>query len=423
MNEPSRKAPMSMDAILEIPEGEYGQYDEFCYQGSVSAKRLIRHMIRVLNTELEWRGREDSMSLRGLWYSGVKTALQRAFPEKWDDPGFDANRRFSQYLSETLSEMVKSGEVTYRELNIVDDSRQREIATDSLEDDKILFVEKEAAYRRLEPIQETFKLSLVSGGGWEATALIEDMANNLTDGQTYSLYVLTDFDPTGYSIAADFRRRAEQLGANIETVQRIGIEPDQVSDEVRNQERFEVPIENESDQEWLERYGIDGKYGLEIEAIGGRGEGGAPLRRIVVNAIEDDLQLRDRRRNDLSVEVANVSAGATDTVVDGIVSDLDARVREWACQRVSEQEGVTSCRVADSEEGTVSGLVEYDALDGDRGELVPEPRSRDYYLEAAIEGYDALRPDSENEREQLVEEIETAIQEGEIDLEALLNME
>lgn len=416
-----------MDGVLSLSAAEFREIDDWMYRGNLSAKRLIKDLIRILDTELSWQGREDSMSLRGLWYSGVKTALQNAFPEKWDDPEFDANRRYAQYLSEYLSEMVKDGEVTYRSLNIVDDSRQRDIAEDGIEDDKILFVEKEAAYRRLLPIQRVFEISLVSGGGWEATALIEDLANNLNGGDEYHLFILSDYDPTGYHIAEDFERRAKTLGVNVTEVQRIGIEPDQVSDRVRQQERFEVPVNNDYDEKWLARHGIDDRYGLEIEAIGGRGEGGQPLREIVVEAMRPHLRFRERIRSDEATAVANTAYWSVDNLVDEMTEQLRDALLEHATDALEDAPGITSCYpLGDG----VSAAVDLDTVEDNAGHaLIPRPLDEEDYVENAVEAptdddgeIDVVRPSFARERDRLKQQMWDEIRDGDIDAQDLLGL-
>lgn len=419
--QPTRPKPTSIDELLDMDAAEFRRVDDYLYRGDLSPKRLIRHMIRLLDDELEWQGEDDSMSLRGLWYSGVKSALQRAFPERWEDPEFDSNRRYSQYLSDVLSEMVKDGEITYRDLNILDDSRQRSFAwSGSLEDDKIVFVEKDAAYRRLEPITEVFEFTLVSGSGWQATALIEDMRNHLEAGQSYSLYVLTDFDPTGYAIVEDFAARCSSLDIPIQSVSRLGIEPEQVSARVREQERFEVPNNGDSDQKWLDEHGIDGKFGLEIEAIGARGEGGEPLRRIVVEALEDDLRLRERDEREVREATARIPQRAASSVAANITSDLEDALMALACKKMAELPGVRSLEPTGF--GTVEYAIDNDALDYSH-EWMPQPQGEDFYVRRAIENKTmGLRPSTSRQRDRLADELREAIDSGEIDVAELLGL-
>lgn len=428
------RRPASMDEVLSMTRDELNEVEDWCYQGDLSAKRFIKGMIRLLDNELAWQGREDSMSLRGLWYSGIKTALQNGFPSKWDDPSFDANRRYAQYLSEALSEMVKEGEVTYRSLNIVDDSRQREVANGTIEDDKILFVEKEAAYRRLLPIQRVFEISLVSGGGWEATALIEDLSHHLDPNQSYQLFVLSDYDPTGYRIAEDFEARAKTLGVNITRVERIGIEPDQVSDQVRRQERFTVPIENDYDERWLARNGIEQQFGLEIEAIGGIGEGGAPLRRIVVEAMRDHLRFRDRIKQDAEWGVRRTAYYAVYRLIDDITADLEDALLDHAVDAVDDVPGVDPevrdylpTGAADWE--IVEAAVALDEYDGDHRLGTPLLDEEDYVenaVDAPTDGdgnVDVVTPPYHFARDRLKSDIQGAIEDGDIDLTDHINFE
>lgn len=429
------RKPQTTDEILEFSTADFREIDDWLWRGDLSAKYLIKDLIRILDGELEWRGREDSMSLRGLWYSGVKTALQNAFPNKWNDPEFDANRRYTQYLSEHLSDMVKDGEVTYRQLNIVDDSRQRDIARDTIEDDKILFVEKEAAYRRLLPIQRVFEISLVSGGGWEATALIEDLANTLESGQDYQLFVLSDFDPTGYRIAEDFETRAQTLGVNITDVERIGIEPEQVSDRVREQERFQVPRENDYDERWLREHGIDGRYGLELEAIGDVGEGGRPLREIIVEAMRPHLRFRDRQKADAEWALQRTAYFAVDRLVDNLTENLRRQLLTMACSELGEIEGVVEIDPNHPPGGVIDNWAEIDAeveldeYESADGEYWTEPLSEEAYVENAVEAptdddgdTDVVTPKYWTARKDLKDDLMDSMEDGDVDVMQLLGL-
>jgi hypothetical protein len=157
-----------MDGMLELTKEDVLEIDGLCHGDPPSIKAVTRHMAKLLADELTWQGRANSQSLRGLWYSGAKQVYQNIFPERWGTDYYSesASRRFSQSLSTHISEMVKEGAITYKDLNIVDDSRKREIVgTDRIEHGNIVFVEKQAKYRQLLPIADVLGVSVVSGGG------------------------------------------------------------------------------------------------------------------------------------------------------------------------------------------------------------------------------------------------------------------
>jgi hypothetical protein len=381
-----------MDAMLELGPDEAREMDDFLWRGDLNQKAVTRHMIRLLTDELTWQGRENSQSLRGLWYSGPKQVYQTLFSEKWNDPSYadPAVRRFSQVLSEVLSEMVKEGDVTYRDLNIVDDSRDRRVAGgNEVEDDTILFVEKEAKYRQLKPLAEVFELTLVSGSGWSATALVEDLSNVLDPSERYSIYVLTDYDPSGYGIAEDFASKASTLGVPVDTVERVGIEPDQVDDYTLENERFEIPVDSEADQRWVDSHGIEDehgipRFGLELEAIGDRDSQAQDFRRLVADVLEPDLKKRRRRERDLNIETANVVGRGVEQLVDDLTEDLMKELKSWAVDHLAEHEAVNRLRY-DREEDNVYARVDLSVRVNSGDDRIPSPLEWTTYQEAAVD--------------------------------------
>jgi hypothetical protein len=428
-----------MDGILALSREEAQQVDEWLYHGGLSQTRVTRHMIRVLADELEWQGRENSQSLRGLWYSGPKQVYQRFFAGKWnDDESYNkpATRRFSQTLSEVTSDMVKNGEVSYRDLNIVDDSRDRLVASDSdVESDKILFVEKEAKYRQLLPLAEIFELTLVSGGGWQATALIEDLRNILDDDTTYKIFVLTDYDPTGYSIARDFEERAETLGIPVDEVVRVGIEPGQVDAETIENEAFEVPVESDADQEWLDRHGLTDdagrpRYGLELEAIGDRGSAAQDFRRVVADVLDPYLR-KDRRRNrDLNIETANTVGRTVDDLVESMTENLRTALKRHAIGLLEDHEAVRALNYTENTD-TVSAAVDLKTRENSDDNRIPSPLPWERYPQSAVDpstnddgGVLPPRPSRASQAAELRRQLreEMADDDGEVDVVELMGL-
>lgn len=425
--------PQTMDEMLSLSREEVMEIDDLRHGDAPSIKAVTRHMVKLLAEDLQWQGRENSQSLRGLWYSGVKQVYQNLYPERWGTDYYSesASRRFSQSLSQHTSSLVKEGVLTYRDLNIIDDSRKREVVTpDRVEYDKILFVEKEAKYRQLLPIADVLGVSIVSGGGWQATALIEDLANVLESDRSYSIFVLTDFDPTGYQISDDFRRRVQTLGINVERVERVGIEPGQIPQETLEAEKFRVPVENDNDREWLQEHGITDEYGepafgLELEAIGSRGSQAADFRRVVVDALEPHLD-KDRRRNkDTNIETANTVAKGVDGLVNQITESMVTRLKEYAADVVEEDPAAHSVSY-DRSDDVVRASTDLSRSEDGEGEYVPTPLDYGNYTQAAIDGADeGPRPDRSAQEEALVDALVEEIQDpdGDLDLEELIDLD
>lgn len=408
---------VTLDELQGYEQSEFEAIDAMLYRGDLSPKRVIKSIIRVAAEELEWQGRENSNSLRDFWYNPTKPLLERAFPTKKDDPDFNFGRRMSQYLSDALSDMVKDGEVTYRQLNILDDSRRREVENYSLEDDKIVFVEKDAAYRKLKPLNQTYGVSIVSGSGWQATALIEDLARELNNGQEYDLYVLSDYDPTGFGIYKDFRSRADEMGINFSSVERIGISPEQLTQDELESQRFSPPSKSESDQEWLEEYGIDGQYGLEIEAIGALNEKGEALREVVVEQLKDDIRTEERYQQDTDHALRRGVQRGPEAIVSQVTEDLKDELRSEAMEIIEDVDGVE--QTGSSRQDLKADL---EMAQKDESEWLPSAPKGDKLHKKAISGR-YRGANSRRTRRKVKEELEQRIADGEIDLAELVNVE
>ena len=164
--------------------------------------------------------REDR-TMRGLWYSLVKPALERlgllneltsrGKPKDWDGN-----------LSRYLGELVRVGATTYEELHIIDGSRQRTTATRIpkrvIEPVTlvgahfpwvILFTEKDTIWPVVRNVAYLYGVSAISGGGKPSYACTENTIKAIVESPTFRreapgrfvLIALTDYDPSGYIIA------------------------------------------------------------------------------------------------------------------------------------------------------------------------------------------------------------------------------
>jgi hypothetical protein len=425
--------PTTLSELQSFSTADFREVEAFHYRGDLSKRRVVEGIIDCAAAELSWQGEANSNSLRDFWYNPTKAILEEAFPDAYGGPGTSKfNRNMSKVLSSVLSDKVKDGEITYRDLNILDDSRDREIHTDSVESDKILFVEKSSAYRKLKPLEEVYQLSLVEGSGWQATAAIEDLVRQLdTDGdKRYTVYVLSDFDPAGFGIVEDFAARTKQFGLPVKEVKRIGIKPEQVSQQALEDQKFTPGGSNIED--WLAEYGIDGQYGLELEAVGTDLEKkGRALRKLVVEEIKDDVDTRSRRAQDTASKIATKGRGAAGSVASDITSDLEDALSEAAAEIVeSDVAGVTKA------ENTMFGMrvsVDFDTIeaihngeDPDVGDADPSITPRPYDDEDLHKGaYKGSTPrvrDSKAMKRHVKQELRQRIQDGDIDVQELLDL-
>jgi hypothetical protein len=245
---------------------------------------LIRSIIR--NEKDKGRPAEER-TLRELWYDAVKIPLMRLEPDKREKYGEGKwGRKASQALSAVLSDMVLAGELRYRDIGIRDASRLHTNGEKPF-DEVIVFVEDNATFQKVKSVAKAYRITMIEGKGFEATALIEKLQriDPFWRDKRYRLVAMTDYDAYGHKILEDLISRMQQLGFRLShnTVEevRIGIMPEDIDEDLLMEKRFEIPVENDYDQDWVDQYGIDGAYGLELQAAEG------PKRReILIQALE-----------------------------------------------------------------------------------------------------------------------------------------
>lgn len=355
-------APQSLDELHDLPAEDFHRVERYLWGDKARPGKVIDHIIELADAEVHWRGRENANTLRDFWYNPTKPIVERVFP--------DSGTELANTLSKRLSSAVEDGEVTYRSLNILDDSRKRDLYTTSVESDRLLFVEKRSAYQKLRPLAEVYELSLVSGGGQAATAMIEDVVRQLTEnsatggklssrgtGDGCEVFLLTDYDPSGFQIGESFVERCRILGLPIKSVQRIGISPDHLPDETLARQRYEPPATSGRERAWLDEHGIEGAYGLEIEAVGDRNRKGEALRRLVVDAISERLRVDERRERDIAKAKEQLPPEAANRVANDLIEDIYFRLVDEARDALNRRGDITlnAYDVDRLHDGAVSG--------------------------------------------------------------------
>ncbi len=225
-----------------------------------------------MRTDFDYKNSVEVRTLRNLWYQVIKPFLNRVekpehiLQDKW-------GRRRSQVLSAVLSELVLSGLCKYdRDFNIEDRTRpkRRPGSWEKLRvgrfDEVIIFLEKETQFPRIEVLADLLGFTVECGKGQQATAAIEGLINSLKIGTDYLVFVITDYDYYGFLIAQSMAERVETLGITAE-FHRAGVNIDQVPADRIEVDKFLIPQKTQNEKEWAKEYAIEGRYGLEIEAL------------------------------------------------------------------------------------------------------------------------------------------------------------
>ena len=161
----------------------------------------------------------------------------------------------------------------------------------------ILFTEKDTIWNELEGLASLYGVSAISGGGQPAAACTADivrqiLASEAYNGEALTLLTLTDYDPSGDSIAKNQYVQLGEAAAGACEVRhdRLGLTPEQLTREERDAKAY-TPKRAGFAKWYRKTGGVDGRpLGLELDAL--------PLSRLramFAAGIEQYIDLAPRR--------------------------------------------------------------------------------------------------------------------------------
>lgn len=296
---------------------------------SEAALRLVcMYELHRMREDPEYAQSVEVRSLRNLWYDVVKPYLNRVERER-DILAPKWGRYRSQTLSKVLSGMVLSGMCRYRDFHIEDRSRpnKRPSNWNKFEvgrfDEVVLFIEKDSQFPRIEGLADLLGFTVECGKGQQATSAIEGLIDYLEEGKSYLIFTVTDWDYYGHLINKSMTERVDILGLDAEFV-RVGVDVDQIPEERIRVARFLLPMSSDAEREWAHRNAIEGRYGLEIEALTAR-----ELRKIIAQAVYLYCEPRDlydflmeRALNGMVSDVTDLLLGE-DNKIQGLLEEIE----------------------------------------------------------------------------------------------------
>lgn len=183
-----------------------------------------------------------------------------------------------------LSDLVLAKQVSYRHLNIYDDSgAARHIwqytrpcyqwgDAYTVEYPIEVWVENNATFNSLSPLfdgEGNYRINILSQKGFAKTQQIESLYLDRSEDVKVILS-LTDFDPSGYNMPSDLQNRLSTIGLNIE-VTRIGILPNQIPEERRVASLMPYKKTDSRTKWFVEKFKDDPMvqqgYGYEMQAL------------------------------------------------------------------------------------------------------------------------------------------------------------
>ena len=251
------------------------------------SKNLI-NLSKLLNVAIELdikrcleRGTDIPMrNIRGIWYYAIKSLLKRIYSGKQEELNKfyykeskryehkgSLDRRITQKISNKLVGIVFDEQrVTYDQLRIKDLTSWKRYSNQSVYGNVFIYVEKLTICDNIEHLSRLYDIPLFSGKGWTPKSLVEEIKDRLGTDRDYTVLCISDHDPTGDQIIKELENAGNKLGMRLQVV-KIAIRQGDVSKEVFEANKFEVPFEKPNRRIYNEWVAEHGTYGLELEAL------------------------------------------------------------------------------------------------------------------------------------------------------------
>lgn len=307
--------------IKDIPKEEL--------KSKIGCLKLKSDLMRVIiMNERDYGTCTYNRTLRSLWYSTVKPALDKL--DKLVDDKEETVDGWDTLLSKYMAQLVRAGELSYKDLHIEDESRSRNVVSSfdfSPCRNIIVAVEKDTTYNIVRDISYLLGVSCISAKGLNSLGAMESFIRAIrdnTDGEVKDIYflILSDYDPAGLVISNTLKEQAMdvlkvlKMDNTVVHAERLGILPSQLTeDEIYN--NWYSP-KGDMDKWIAETGGIYGQpKGLELDAF-------TPdrIRKIFATSLKDYIHTEnyvEQCKYDYLYERVNQ---AIRPYVDGIVGEI-----------------------------------------------------------------------------------------------------
>lgn len=245
--------------------------------GGLKKSELIRSII--LN-ERDFGKCNYDRTLRSLWYSTVKPALDKLDMLTEADNEEHSIKNWDGLLSKYLAQFVKEGVLSYKDLHIEDESRNRDVKSYysfSPCRNIVISVEKDTTYKLISDVSSLLGCSCYSSKGLNSLGAMESFVRSIRDNSHEPVHdihflILSDYDPAGFEIADTIKEHAKDIVKLLKMdecrvhAERIGINPEQLT-QTELENNWYSPKGNM--KKWMEKTGgINGlPKGLELDAF------------------------------------------------------------------------------------------------------------------------------------------------------------
>lgn len=258
--------------VTDIPKEELKKL-----LGGLKKSELIRSII--LN-ERDFGKCTYDRTLRSLWYSTVKPTLDKLDMLTEKDNEERSIKNWDGLLSKYLAQFVREGRLSYKDLHIEDESRNRDVKSYysfSPCRNVVIAVEKDTTYKLISDISNLLGCSCYSSKGLNSLGAMESFIRSIRDNshdpvRNIHFLKLSDYDPAGFDIAGTIKEHAQDIVKLLKMdgckvyAERIGINPEQLT-QTELENNWYSPKGNM--KKWMEKTGgINGcPKGLELDAF------------------------------------------------------------------------------------------------------------------------------------------------------------
>lgn len=211
------------------------QHPDRDYNRSALIKAIILEERRLVGRD------RAATNIRNFWYTNLMYTLLKTLGDT--NVGSILNT-----FNRVLTDLVKSGNFRYADLNLVSEKSDlcRAIFRDSPYPNIIIASEKASYHEYLQRLADIFKITFISLGGQGSYQVYEHLVTQFIESgididQEFFIYSVSDFDPAGYDIQQTAKEHLQRAGIRDVTIRRVYLTEDQLTPAAVD--RYAIPYE------------------------------------------------------------------------------------------------------------------------------------------------------------------------------------
>lgn len=267
----------------------------------------------------------SARDFRKIWYSLLKSILEKIgkYNVSLGGKSEELYKRFNHMM---ISILLKYGILDSCDYLKEDEARKTKISKFGFGKENIIFIEKNSSYSDIENVGYLYETQAMSSKGRGAVVSVYKFFDRFVDfNKKYHFHIIVDYNYYGFGILLDIISLAIIYGLDFDFTH-VGVLPYHIPEEMYFKQIELKSGKNDVRDEWNKLFGIEGKYGYEIEAVHKDiKEANKELRRILAESLNGKIDVEEVLEEKREKSIEGLGKSVASPIIDGCLVYEDKR--------------------------------------------------------------------------------------------------